>query len=163
MTNFRPSCIKCVDEPKCVKNGKDKIGKQRFICKKCKTSFVESYRYQAYKPSVNNKIVILLKEGCGIRSISRILRISTQTVLSRIKKISKEVKKPTIPFHKAYELDEMCTYIKNKTKKIWIVYALRKDTREVIDFVIGPRTKTTLNIVVSALQLSNAKKYSQIN
>ena len=43
--------------------------------------------------------------------------------------------------YKSYEVNEMCIYYQKKSKLLWIVYALRKDTREVVDFAVGPRTK----------------------
>ena len=52
----------------------------------------------------------------------------------------------------------MCTYYQKKCKLLWIVYALRKDTREVADFAIGPRTKLTLQKVTDTLVLSEADK-----
>ena len=59
---------------------------------------------------------------------------------------------------KEYELDEMCTYIKSKQRKRWIVYAIRKDTRAVVDFSIGSRTNITLKRVTDTLVLSNELK-----
>ncbi len=63
-----------------------------------------------------------------------------------------------IAFGKTYELDELCTYIRNKNNRIWIAYSIRKNTREVIDFKVGKRTNKTLRSVVSMLLLSDVKK-----
>jgi hypothetical protein len=65
----------------------------------------------------------LLKEGCGIRSIGRLLSISNTTVLRRIISIAKKIGKPFISFNKTYEVDEMRTFYKSKTRLLWIVYA----------------------------------------
>ncbi|WP_129020226.1 IS1 family transposase [Edaphocola flava] len=59
---------------------------------------------------------------------------------------------------KEYEMDELCIYVKNKARKRWIAYAIRKDTREVVDFSIGSRTNRTLTKVTDTLILSNAVK-----
>lgn len=63
---------------------------------------------------MNAQIIILLKEGCGIRSISRILNISTKTVITRILKIASNTEEPPIPFGRKYQIDELITFIGNK-------------------------------------------------
>jgi len=141
----------------CVKNGKTKSGNQRYYCVLCKKSFQNNYVYQACKPKINSKLIALLKEGCGIRSISRLLRISSTTTIKRILSISKQITSPPIALGKEYEVDELCTYIRSKNKKRWIAYSLRKDTREVINFVVGTRTKKTVQQIINGLLLSEAK------
>jgi len=90
MASITIKCYKCVDdENSMVKNGKTPYGKQRFICKNCKTSRVENYIYKAYQPNLNQQIIILTKEGLGIRSTARVLKISTTTLLKRIISIAK--------------------------------------------------------------------------
>lgn len=42
------------------------------------------YKYSAYKASTNKHIIIFTKEGLGIRSTARILKISSTTLLKRI-------------------------------------------------------------------------------
>ena len=143
---------------KIIKYGKTKDGRQKYKCKHCGCTFLKKYNYNAYLFSVNKQIINLLKEGVGIRGIGRLLNISTNTVLSRIIKLSKEVKKPIIAKGKTYELDELCTYIRNKNNRIWIAYSIRKDTREVVDFKVGKRTNKTLRSVVNTLLLSEAKR-----
>ena len=54
-------------------------------------------------------MICLVKEGCGIRSISRILGISAATVIRKIIRISKSLQKPMILFGKEYEVDEIRT------------------------------------------------------
>jgi insertion element IS1 protein InsB len=55
-------------------------------------------------------------------------------------------------------MDEMRTYVKHKNKKYWIAYAIRRDTREVVDLKVGKRNKGTLRRVIDTLVLSEAKK-----
>jgi IS1 family transposase len=100
---------------------------------------------------------MLTKESCGIRSIARILNISTTTVARKIKSIAKQITRPfPILQGKEYEVDEMRTYIGNKQRLYWVVYALRRDTKEVIDFKVGKRTGKTLQRVVDTVLLSGA-------
>ncbi len=158
MEDLQHRCIKLVDRNIIVKNGKSINGKQRYKCKHCGCTFLKEYSYNAYLFSVNSEIVNLLKEGVGIRGISRLLNVSSNTVLSRFIKLSKQVQKPLIAFGKTYEMDELCTYIGRKDNRIWIAYSIRKDTREVVDFKVGKRTNKTLRCVVNTLLLSDAKK-----
>jgi len=43
---------------------------------------------------------------------------------------------------------------------MWVAYAIRKETKEVIDFSVGGRTNSTLKQVTDTLILSNAVKVS---
>jgi insertion element IS1 protein InsB len=150
-------CNRCVDEKShYTKYGRTKTGNQRYKCKTCNKIFLEQYSYKAYTGNINEWIKTLLKEGCGIRSIARVLDISPTTVLKRIINIAASVKQPVIAMGKEYEVDELRTYYQKKTKLLWIAYALRKDTREVIAFIVGNRTNNTLRAVTDTLILSNA-------
>ena len=105
---------------------------------------------------MNSNLLSLLKEGCGIRSISRLLAISPTTTIRRILTISNQIKRPSIVRSKMYEVDELCTYIGNKNRKRWVAYSLRKDTKEVVNFAVGTRTKRTLQQITNSLLLSEA-------
>lgn len=70
------TCIQCVGGQKIcsycqknlIKHGYSKSGKQRYKCKSCIKTQVDTYTYQACKLLTNNKIINLTKEGCGVRS-----------------------------------------------------------------------------------------------
>lgn len=149
------SCIRCVGG--CVtmiKYGKTKSGNQRYHCKTCNKTKVESYIYNAYKSDTNENIVLFTKEGLGIRSTARVLKISTTTLLKRIISIAQNIQHPIISMGKTYEVDEMRSYIKSKEKPIWIVYALERETRKVVSLHVGRRTNATLNVVLNTVKLS---------
>jgi insertion element IS1 protein InsB len=79
-------------------------------------------------------------------------------VSRKIRKIAELIPKPPIPLNrKAFELDEVRTYIKKKENQYWIAYALCSETRQVVDFVIGRRSKRTLRMIVNTLLLSGVK------
>ena len=113
---------------------------------------------QACKACINADIVAHVKEGCGIRSIARLLHIAAGTVLYRIQKIAGSIKKPAIMMERVYEVDELKTYIKNKTKDCWVIYAIDKQTRQVMDLKVGGRTKKNLKRVTDTLLLANCKQ-----
>ena len=149
-------CCKC--DTYMMKYGKDSKMKQRYFCKRCKTTKVEFYTYKAYKQEINQNIVSLTKEGVGILGTARLLNISPTTLLKRIKEIASNITQPAISKDKTYEIDEMRTFYKRKDKLIWIVYALEKESRKVVSFNVGARTNKTLSKVIETVTLSNPKK-----
>lgn len=166
MNKKATSCSRVSDDmfcPRCkeknvVKNGKTKNNKQQYYCKICCHRFIENYTNQAYKSDINQNIIQLTKEGLGIRSTARILKISTTTLLKRIVLIARTISRPVISKGKTYEVDELCTYISYKKNHIWVVYALEKNSKKVVSFNVGKRTNKTLNRVLETLILSDAKK-----
>ena len=85
-------CIHC-NSTKLIRFGKSKNNVQLFKCCNCSRRFRESYRNKSWIIT-NQTIINYVKEGLGIRSIARLLNISPSTVISRIKTISKSMKKP---------------------------------------------------------------------
>lgn len=151
------TCSYCYSS-KIIKNGHTKTHKQQYFCKNCKKRFIDFSSYRAYKRNTNNLIVQFIKEGLGIRSISRILKISTTTLLKRIIKISKTIMRPIIAFNKQYELDELRFFIRAKKNTVWLVYAIEKETKQVNNFYIGKRNNKSLNAVIKTLLNSKASK-----
>lgn len=150
-------CRKC-DSKSVVKNGFQGNGNQRFTCKSCGFSQQEVYSNSSYLIS-DNQIIALTKEGCGIRSTSRILGITPNTVIRRILKIAKGLnrKKPLISGG-SYQVDELFTFIRNKNKRVCVAYSFEPKTGKVIDVVVGSRNKTNLRKVIDTLVISNPKK-----
>ena len=145
-------CSICVGENSdFIKYGKTSRGKQRYQCKSCKTINILDYTYNAYEKDINQKIILLTKEGLGIRSTARILKISATTVLKRILTIANKIIRPTIKFYQTYELDEMRIFVRKKANPMWLVYAINKQSKEVAGFYIGKRNNKTLNSVVKIL------------
>ena len=145
-----------------VKNGKQKSGKQRYYCKNCKSSFQIRYSYVADYKETNAKIYLLLKESVGITSISRLLHISKTTVINRIKKMAAQIVKPKFnEKHQYYELDEMRIVVGSKSNEAWLTYAINRNTKKVINFVVGRRTKRNLSLIAkSVLQLNPRKVFT---
>ena len=143
---------------KCIKNGFQINGSQRYKCTICRKGQQKEYNYNAYKSTINQSIIEFTKEGLGIRSTARILKISTTTLLKRIITIAKDIHQPIISKGKTYEVDEMCTYIRHKRNFSWIVLALEKETKRVVTFAVGKRNNKTLSHVLNTLKLAAAKK-----
>ena len=126
----------------CRKAGKQKNGAQKLFCINCKKYQQTEYKYQACKPSVVSMIPKLLCESVGIRGIARILNIATTTVITKIISIAAAIPKPAIPCNRrVFEMDELRTYVGRKGNEYWVAYALCADTKQVIDFTVGKRSK----------------------
>ena len=90
MAVFIPvECPKCGDTNSIVKFGQTSNRKQRFFCqiKKCTTStFIIDHERKGWQPEIKEKIIEMTLNGSGIRDISRVLGVCTETVMSEIKK-----------------------------------------------------------------------------
>ena len=150
-------CKHCSAED-CIRKGKRK-DKQRYYCKNCKHSFQEFYRYKAWEPAINTWIRVLLKEGCGIRSISRILKIAKKTVLSRILEISNSISPPGFAVRGcSYEMDELRAFTYSKANGTWVAYCMERTTKTVIDFFVGSRTKKNVEALTATVLSLHPKK-----
>ena len=88
MTFIAVRCPHCQSE-QIVKRGKTRRGTQRYLCQNtaCTTgSFLLDYRNRGCLPEVKQTIVDMSLNASGIRDTARVLRISTDTVLSELKK-----------------------------------------------------------------------------
>jgi len=124
----------------------------------CKKTHLQEYLKCAYRTSINSYIAAHVKEGCGIRSISRLLGISANTVLARIKNIAGKLKKPIIATGRKYEVDELRTYVKNRNNDYWVIYALDKENKQVVDLKVGKRNKINIKEVCDTLLLADCKQ-----
>jgi transposase-like protein len=82
-------CPKCGDRKSIVKFGQTSNGKQRFHCQNefCDTNtFIVNHERKGWLPATKEKIIEMTLNGSGIRDISRVLGICTETVSSEIKK-----------------------------------------------------------------------------
>ena len=68
--------------------GKNKRGKQRYLCKNEKCShktFILEYTYNACKQSVKKQAFEMIMNGSGTRDTGRVLKISPNTVTAILK------------------------------------------------------------------------------
>ena len=137
---------------RCWRSGRQKKGVQRYYCPRCKKYQQLTYQYRACIASTGHLITAMVRESVGIRGIARVLHISRQTVLNRIQLSAATIRKPADKLDQvSLEVDELWTYINQKENEYWIPYAIDRQTRSVVDFVVGKRTKTTLKELVDRL------------
>jgi transposase-like protein len=115
-----------------VKRGKTARGTQRYLCQNTlciKGSFLLDYRNRGYLPEVKELTIDMSLNACGVRDTARLLHISTDTVLSELKKkepvlesVNTELlrtlnpEEVTVDIERAgeAEMDEMWSYVGHK-------------------------------------------------
>ena len=80
-------CVHCQCED-LVRFGVAPNGSQRYRCKSCLKTFVESYKKEGYKPEVKNRIIEMAIDGVGVRATARLLGVDQNTVMSTLRKKS---------------------------------------------------------------------------
>jgi insertion element IS1 protein InsB len=79
--------------------------------------------------------------GSGIRDITRVLRVSINTVLKIIRAQASVTPEPELPPRLAdVEVDEMWSFVEKKKNQSWLWYAFSPKTRWVIGYVRGDAT-----------------------
>ena len=88
MTFIAVRCPHCQSE-QIVKRGKTRRGTQRYLCQNTactRGSFLLDYRNRGYVAEIKQAIIDMSLNASGIRDTARVLRSSTDTVLSEIRK-----------------------------------------------------------------------------
>ena len=127
-----------------VKNGIKQNKKQNFMCNDCTRQFIGDHAlsYKGCHSDLNHKIELMLVRGVGIRDIAEIESISIVKILSVLTN-SKKIIKPKKAHYNELEIDEFWTYVGNKNRKIWLIYAYHRETGEIVSWVWGKRNYKT--------------------
>lgn len=97
---------------------------------------------------------MLVREGCGIRGIGRVLSIAPGTVIARIKTLAAQLRPGMIARGRDYEVDELATYVGNKQNRTWVAYAWERKEHRVAAVRIGKRSKLHLAPLIHTLALA---------
>ena len=77
-----------------VRHGMTRQGKQRYRCRQCLEgrgrTFLLEYSYAGQSPDIKQQIVDMAMNASGIRDTARVLRISTDTVLTILRTVLTE-------------------------------------------------------------------------
>jgi len=142
------------------KNGTTANAKQRFRCRRCGRQFVIRYTYQGRDPTVRRLVVPLALNGCGVRYISRVLRLSPTTVLKLLKEQAARVRRRRPPERVTeLELDELWSFVGSKAQQAWLWYAFEPRSRQVVAWVIGRRTDQTCRRLLGQLRRSHVLRF----
>ena len=141
----------------CIKKG-IRNGVQKCQCKHCKKHQQANYKKHRIKHWKYLWVSRLNNENSGISSIGRLLKISKTSVLRLLKQSQSKIPKPVFTEkNQSYEIDELRTYCETKTNEVWIVYAINRKTKQIIDFFVGRRTKENIKKVVDFVLELNPK------
>ena len=118
----------------------------------------QKYCWRRFDELIKNMIY----NGLGIRNMSRILQISCSTVMKHIRRLAGLVKVKVIDeTNQQYEVDELHTYVGIKRNVYWVMYAMNRKTKRVIDFVVGARTtQNASRLIEKLLALKPTKIYT---
>lgn len=156
MTFIAVHCPHCHSE-QVIKRGKTHRGTQRYLCQNpvCATeSFLLVYRNRGCLPEVKHTIIDMSLNASGIRDTARVLRISTDTVFSELKKKETALESVNTAFLRTInpddiavdierageaEIDEMWSFIGKKGNPRWLWHAIDHHTGVVLAYVFGRR------------------------
>ncbi|KAA6327205.1 hypothetical protein EZS27_023793 [termite gut metagenome] len=140
LTLHCPNCQRA----KIKKNGRKACGKQNYLCKNCFRQFIGDHAltYKGCHSGLIKRILLMLVCGIGIRDISEIQEVSVRKVLSVLVN-SHYVLTPLKSYYEALEVDEFRTYVGNKGKKYWLIYAYERKGGEIVAYVWGKRDLRT--------------------
>ena len=135
-----------------MKNGITANGKQRFRCKDCRRQFITRDTYRAYRSEVRRLVVPMTMNGSGIRDISRVLAISTNTVLSILRAAATATTEPCVPKQISdLEADEFWSFVEKKKNQRWTWSAFDRPRKKLVAFVNGRRTDNSCQRLLKKL------------
>lgn len=115
------NCKGCGSD-KLIKNGRNKLGTQRYKCKECGGTFIVGDARLKHGLEKRLKVIKMYLEGVGIRSIERLEGVSNPLIIYWIRHfaelIRKEIRRRPIPDNlkdiAIVEIDELFTYYKKR-------------------------------------------------
>lgn len=147
----------------CIKKGK-RNGIQKYYCSNCKKHQQCFYTHKRCSAEQEQLIIKMNNRSSGISDIAFVLGISKATVVRKIKKQSSKIQQPLIVEKKqCYEIDEMRVIVRKKEneKPLYLIYAINRKTKQLINFYIGRRTTENIQKVVNTvLKLNPSKIYT---
>ena len=162
-----------------VKNGKDGQGEQRYLCKDITCThqtFLMNYKDKGRTPYIKNLILKMAVNGSGVRDTGRILGISPNTVIETLKKADEIIDNVNrklleknaregieidiVPMNAIdVKLDEMWSFVGDKSNQRWLWLAIDHKTGETVAFVFGRRKDEVFLKLKELLEAFNIGKY----
>ena len=148
---IREVCPRCKSS-KYKKNGHIHNGKQNHQCKDCGRQFVDCYEQDLVSDDTRRLVERLLLERLSLRGICRAVGVGLKWLLGFIVTCFE-----ALPDHMhvqpvsctqdvmiqrlEVEADEMASFVQNKDNKQWIWLAMDANTRQIIAFHVGDRSR----------------------
>ena len=111
-------CPKCSASKRQVKNGLNKSGSQKYLCRACGTVYTPEPHENGYPAETRLLAIRMYVEGSSYGSIGRVLKINPQSVANWVGAYTAQLPQAPLPEKvKNAELDELFTFVgKKKTK-----------------------------------------------
>ena len=111
-------CSKCNSSKRQVKNGLNKSGSQKYLCRECGTVYTPEPNEPGYPAETRLLAIRMYVEGSSYGSIGRVLKVNPQSVANWVSAYTTKLPKAPLPDKvKHAELDELFTFVgKKKTK-----------------------------------------------
>ncbi|WP_442862831.1 IS1 family transposase [Candidatus Entotheonella palauensis] len=168
-----------------VRHGKSPEGKQRYRCRECREgrgrTFLLAYSYAGQSPEIKDQIVEMAMNAGGIRDTARVLKISTQTVMTELKKESEleqvnhavlrllNPEQVEVAICRAdeleqrrglsSELDEMWSFVRAKSNPRWLWHAIDHRSGQILAYVFGRRQDAVFLELKKLLELFGITRY----
>jgi len=122
------------------------------LCKKCRKQFQYEYFYRGCYKHIKSLIISMLVNGCGVRAIARVLKISTCYVLRTLVKAGELLNiRPKKPHYHKVQVDELYSFVGSKRKKVWIIYAYDAESKEILAMTAGKRSRKQVRDLMKRL------------
>ena len=143
------------------KNGKTANKKQKYYCHNCRHQFITDYAYQGARPAIRSLILNMTLNSSGIRDISRVLSVSTTTILKVIRQAAAKLLPLRPPANaQMVELDEFWSFVGCKKNQRWTWLGLTTATRRIGAVVHGRRTDANCRKLLERYQNSRIEKFA---
>ena len=159
-------CPRCKSK-RVTKNGHTRHGKQNHECQKCKKQFSENPENKRVTETEKEHIKKLLLERLSLRGICRVMGVSLRWLLCFVNSTYKELPddlniaikrhNKLLLFRLESEIDEMWSFVGKKDNKQWIWLASDPNTKQIIGFYVGDRSKKSAKQLFNSIPIEYRK------
>lgn len=167
------SCPNCCSHT-IRRNGSIHTGKQKYQCVACSKQFVENPQNKIIPEGTKERIRRSLLERVSLEGICRIFDISMPWLLRFMEKtfqsLPENLQAGIIAENDEFEVlvlevDELWSFVGNKKNDQWLWVVMHAETRQILAFHVGNRTKASGEALMAKLPIDLKKKHTfiQIN
>lgn len=111
-------CPNCKSSKRQVKNGFNKSGSQKYLCRECATVYTPEPSGNGYPAETRLLAIRMYVEGNSYGAIGRILKVNPQSVANWVSAYTAQLPAAPLPENvKTAELDELYTFLGQKKTK----------------------------------------------
>jgi transposase-like protein len=111
------TCPYCQATQGQVKNGFNRSGTQRWLCRTCQRVYTPQPKTNGYDDAIRLEAVRLYLDGMNLRRIARTLQVNHQSVANWVKAYAARLPDAPVPTQvEVVELDELFTFVEKKSQ-----------------------------------------------